>query len=88
VHSSDTVERGEQTQAGAYPPGAETDSETHDSEDHVHLPPPSIWPITLAGGIALAGVGLVTTWPVSALGGLIMLIGLVNWVQELRHEPH
>jgi hypothetical protein len=52
-----------------------------------HLPPQSIWPITLAGGVAIAGLGLVTTFSVSIIGLLLMAFGLVSWVQELRHEP-
>jgi Cytochrome c oxidase subunit IV len=55
-------------------------------EDHVHLPPPTIWPMTMAGGVALAGMGLLTIWPLALLGGLIMAVALVSWIQELRHE--
>jgi hypothetical protein len=43
--------------------------------------------MTTAAGVALAGLGAVTFWPF-ALGGLIIMIaGIVYWVQELRHEP-
>ncbi len=56
--------------------------------EHVHLPPVSIWPITLAGGITLGGMGLVTNWPVSVVGGVLSFIAIVAWIQELRHELH
>jgi hypothetical protein len=60
----------------------------HAAEEHVHLPPLSIWPITTAGGVALGGLGMVTDWPFWVLGLLLMGFGVVSWVQELRHEPH
>jgi Cytochrome c oxidase subunit IV len=57
-------------------------------EEHIHLPPPSIWPMTTAAGVALAGLGAVTLWPFTAAGLLIMAAGIIYWVQELRNEPH
>jgi hypothetical protein len=58
--------------------------------DHtqVHLSPQSIWPITTAAGITLLGGGLVTIPVVSLLGLIVMIVAIVSWVQELRHEPH
>lgn len=55
-------------------------------EEHMHYPPSSIWPLSMAAGITIAGAGLVTTGPVSFVGLGIMFISLVKWVQELRHE--
>lgn len=55
---------------------------------HIHLPPPTIWPPTVAFGVALAGFGLVTTFILSFLGIAIMIYAIAQWVQELRHEPH
>lgn len=54
----------------------------------VHLPPESIWPITLAFGITVSFLGLMTTTLVSFIGLLIMFVAIVSWVQELRHELH
>jgi cytochrome c oxidase subunit 1 len=62
-------------------------SETEEHVEHIHLPPPTIWPITMAGGISLGFLGLVTNEFMSVLGVLLAAYGLVNWVQELRHEP-
>jgi hypothetical protein len=58
------------------------------AEEHIHFPPPSIWPMTTAAGVALAGLGLVTFWPFTAAGLIIVFAGIVYWVQELRHELH
>jgi hypothetical protein len=57
-------------------------------EEHVHLPPLSIWPVTTAAGVALGGLGMVTDWPFWLLGLLVMGFGAMSWIQELRHEPH
>lgn len=59
-----------------------------DPAAHIHLPPPTIWPVTVAAGVALAGFGLVTTTGVSIAGVLVMIWGIFEWVQELRHEHH
>jgi Cytochrome c oxidase subunit IV len=61
----------------------------HDTaSEHIHLPPPTIWPMTTAAGVTLAFLGLVTSFPVSILGLLIAIYAVVSWVQELRHELH
>lgn len=54
----------------------------------IHLPPPTIWPVVTAGGVATAGLGLVTWWPFCIVGILLMMWGLTAWIQELRHELH
>jgi len=69
------------------------DEEHGETEEHVHLPPQSIWPITTAFGVAVAGAGTVLGWRgpdnvIVIVGLLIMIYGVASWVQELRHEPH
>jgi hypothetical protein len=59
-----------------------------DEIEHIHLPPPTIWPFTVAGGVTLGFLGLVTNEFVSYLGIIIAIYGVVNWIQELRHELH
>jgi hypothetical protein len=81
MHSTDEPTHGEGTAMDL--PAADLTA-----EEHVHLPPLSIWPITTAGGVALGGIGIVTDWPFWVVGLLLMGFGLVSWIQELRHEPH
>jgi hypothetical protein len=50
-----------------------------------HVPSPSLWPMTVAGGFTLVGFGLLTSFALSGLGALLMLWGLFGWIQELRH---
>lgn len=64
------------------------DHHGEESGEHVHLPPPSIWPITSAFGVAVIGFGLVTSIFFWVAGLAIMMYGLIMWIQELRHEPH
>lgn len=65
----------------------------HEGAAHVHLPPQSIWPVTVAFGVGVSGAGSVMGWQgadnlILVIGVLIIAYGLVNWVQELRHERH
>jgi len=62
--------------------------EASDPGEHIHLPPPTIWPVTVAAGVALGGFGLVTTEVLSIIGLLVMAWGINGWIQELRHEHH
>lgn len=64
------------------------DATSHEESEHIHLPPPSIWPITSAFGFVLIGFGLVTAWYFWVCGMLITGYGVISWIQELRHEPH
>ena len=50
-----------------------------------HLPSPSMWPMTVAGGLTLAGFGVLTSLALSILGVALMVWGLYGWIQELRH---
>jgi hypothetical protein len=76
------------TAGSAADAGTVTNEETAPHEATVHLPPSSIWPMTTAGGVALGGLGLVTTPVFSFIGLILMFTGIVYWIQELRHEPH
>lgn len=86
--SEETIHRHVPT-AGVEPPvAAKVLSDHTPDEEHIHLPPPSIWPVSTAFGVALAGFGLVSSYWFSLVGILIMGYSLMSWVQELRHEPH
>jgi len=52
----------------------------------LHAPSPSIWPVTLALGVGLAAVGLVTVWPVLAAGAILIALALVGWIAQALEE--
>lgn len=54
----------------------------------VHLPPTSLWPITMAFSISLAASGLVLSWVISLPGLALFVWALKGWVQELMDAQH
>jgi Rieske Fe-S protein len=54
----------------------------HDTEKP-HLPPPSLWPIGFAIGIACILTGLVVSWIAAAVGAAIALVFGFLWIRDL-----
>jgi hypothetical protein len=52
----------------------------------IHMPDPSYLPFTLAIGIAIALVGILTGIIVVAIGVVIVLAVLVRWIRSAREE--
>jgi quinol---cytochrome c reductase iron-sulfur subunit, bacillus type len=48
-----------------------------------HLPPPSLWPIGFAVGIACILAGLVISWPAVAVGAVIAAIFGFLWIRDV-----
>jgi hypothetical protein len=62
-------------------------SHDHDSDDHIHMPPPSLSPIVLAFGISFFVFALANTviWlrlTLLVLGLLLMGYGLYTWIYD------
>jgi len=57
-------------------------------EEHpdIHMPGPSFWPITLAGGLVLIAIGTVSSFVISIVGILVLLIAIGGWAMENRTE--
>ena len=51
-----------------------------------HGPAPSIWPVTLATGVGLAAVGVLTSPIVIAAGALIVAFALAGWIRQALDE--
>jgi hypothetical protein len=51
-----------------------------------HGPAPSIWPVTLATGVGLAAIGVLTSPIVIAAGALITVMALVGWIRQALEE--
>jgi hypothetical protein len=65
----------------------DAERESHpESHDAIHLPPPSIWPPTLALGIAFLLTGLVLNLVLLAVGVVISVTATAFWVRSARRE--
>jgi len=62
--------------------GADAPVEPATGEVHIHMPPPSYWPIVLAAGLALAAVGVIYFLPLSAIGLVVTFVAIFAWTQE------
>ena len=61
--------------------------ESHeDAHGAFHLPPPSIWPVVLAIGIALVLTGLILNLIIVAVGALLVVVSTALWVRDARRE--
>jgi hypothetical protein len=52
------------------------------------LPETSVWPVVLAGGMALLLFGVVTSLSFSVLGALLIVGALKGWIGDLLHGRH
>jgi menaquinol-cytochrome c reductase iron-sulfur subunit len=60
------------------------DVEHHDAEPH--LPSPTIWPFGFAAGVTLVLVGLIVSWPVTAVGAVLSVIFGFLWIRQATQE--
>ena len=59
------------------------------SEEVVHLPTPTAWPLVLAVGLTLALAGLVTNAGISLLGAVLIVAGCFGWFGQVwPHAQH
>jgi hypothetical protein len=54
--------------------------------EEIHLPGPTILPLTTAIGITLIVVGTTLTWILSIVGGLVFLLSAVRWIRDVRRD--
>ena len=52
------------------------------ADKHIHLPGPSYWPLVLAAGIGVLGLGTIYGIPIMVVGGVMILLGSYGWVLE------
>ena len=50
------------------------------------LPRPTYWPFFLALGVSFLVWGILAGWIISVAGLVVMIIALIGWITELRHE--
>lgn len=65
---------------------AEPEAQHPDEHEAIHLPPPSIWPVVLAVGIALFLTGLVINLVMVIAGAIIIVVSIAAWIWGARRE--
>lgn len=65
------------------PPAAPAPPERAEHQQTVEMPAPTAWPLVLALGIALLGMGLATSHVLSLIGAVIFVAGLAGWISQL-----
>jgi hypothetical protein len=58
------------------------------SEEVVHLPAPTAWPLVLALGLMFAFAGLVTNMGISVLGAVLIVAGILGWFGQVWPHAH
>ena len=53
-----------------------------DPEEHIHMPPPSYYPLVLALGVLMLGIGPLSHLAVTALGVPVIIYAIWGWVLE------
>jgi Rieske Fe-S protein len=64
----------------------ERPGEGPDEHREPHLPPPTIWPVGFAVGVALVLLGLIVSWPVAAVGAVVTLVFAFLWIRDATRE--
>jgi hypothetical protein len=59
----------------------------HPHTNGIELPAPTAWPLVLALGLTFAFLGMVTSFGVSVLGGVLILAGSVGWFRQVLPHP-
>ncbi|MGO9903407.1 MAG: hypothetical protein ACLP0J_27825 [Solirubrobacteraceae bacterium] len=54
--------------------------------EEIHLPGPTIIPLTTAVGITLTVVGTTIDWIWSVLGVIIFVVSVVTWIRDTRRD--
>jgi hypothetical protein len=52
----------------------------------LRIPPPTIWPATVALGTTGIAFGVVTHWILSLAGLFLFLLGAKGWIEDLRND--
>jgi Cytochrome c oxidase subunit IV len=62
------------------------EAEAEPAGEAVHLPGPSYLPVITAFGTMVAVVGVVISWVLVVIGGVIALVAIYRWIRETRED--
>jgi hypothetical protein len=49
------------------------------------IPPGTYWPVVLAFGLMFLFLGLLTSWIVSVIGAVCMMVAFAGWIEDSSH---
>ena len=52
------------------------------AHQHIHMPPPSYFPLVMALGVAMMAIGVLSTFAITALGVVVVIYSVWGWVLE------
>jgi hypothetical protein len=52
----------------------------------IHMPEPSYLPVVFAFGLTISLVGVITSWVLSAIGLVIVLVTFFRWLSSARAD--
>jgi Rieske Fe-S protein len=55
----------------------------HPTDEHPHVPGPTIWPVGFAVGVVVLLIGLIVSWLIAGLGAILALLFGLLWVRDL-----
>ena len=58
----------------------------HGGDERPNLPPPTLWPVGFAVGIACILVGLIVSWPAVVVGAVITLVFGFLWIRDVTQD--
>ncbi len=61
--------------------------EPHGPDQQPHAPPPSLWPVGFAVGVAVLLTGVVVGWLVAAIGAAITVVFGFLWARDVTARP-
>jgi hypothetical protein len=65
---------------------SDTPREAPPAGEEIHLPGPTLIPITTAAGITLMVIGTTISWYLSILGLIITVWAIVRWIRDTRRD--
>jgi Cytochrome c oxidase subunit IV len=54
--------------------------------EEIHLPGPTIIPLVTALGITFVVIGTTLGWWISVVGGVILVLTIIRWIQDTRRD--
>ncbi len=64
----------------------QSDEELTAPSEEIHLPGPSYLPVWTAFGITFALIGILLSWVICIIGGVIALYCVIRWIVEARQD--